>query len=72
VIIVLVTLNFTFTLLSSPEKFSESVAKARYGAIYTGLDVWRFPALFQSTLFYEIRIMYALVISGLVSFGIQS
>jgi hypothetical protein len=72
VLIVLVTLNFTFTLFSSPEKFSQSEAKASYGAIYSGLDVWRFPALFQSTLFYEIRIMYALVISGLVSFGMQS
>jgi hypothetical protein len=63
-------LNLTFTLFSSPEKFAQSEAKARYGAIYSGLDVWRFPALFQSTLFYEIRIMYALVISGLVAFGI--
>jgi hypothetical protein len=70
-LIVLITLNFIFTLLSTPEKFSKSSAKARYGAIYTGLDVWRFPALFQSTLFYEIRVMYALVISGLVSFGMQ-
>jgi hypothetical protein len=72
ILIILISLNFTFTLLSSPEKLSESKAKAKYGAIYSGLDVWRFPALFQSTLFYEIRIMYALVISGLVSFGMQS
>jgi hypothetical protein len=70
-LIVLITLNFTFTLLSSPDKFSKPETKARYGAIYTGLDVWRFPALFQSTLFYEIRIIYALVISGFVSFGMQ-
>jgi hypothetical protein len=72
VLIILISLNFTFTLLSSPEKLSEAKAKARYGAIYSGLDVWRFPALFQSTLFYQIRILYAIVISGLVSFGMQS
>ncbi len=46
VLIVFIIFNFTFTLFSSPDKFCQKEAKARYGAIYSGLDVWRFSALF--------------------------
>jgi hypothetical protein len=70
-LVIMIILNCTFTLLYSTKKLCELEVKARYGAIYTGLDVWRFPALYQSTLFYEIRVMYAIVISGFVSFGMQ-
>jgi hypothetical protein len=66
-----IILNQTFLQRNSPETLLHKLIKTRYGTLYSGLDVWRKAALFQSTFFFSLRLIYAFTVCFISSFGLQ-
>jgi hypothetical protein len=56
---------------NSPETLLHKFIKTRFGALYSGLDVWRQAAIFQSTFFYSLRLIYAITVCLISAFGLQ-
>ena len=62
-------INFVFTVRKPARTLSRYDAKDKFGSMYTGLNIYSKAALFQSTLFYIIRMLLAISIVTLPFFA---
>ena len=69
VIVIFVVVNFVLTVRKPAHTLSRHDSKDKFGSMYTGLNIYSKAALFQSTLFYLIRILLALSIVTLPFFA---
>ena len=68
-LILAVCLQFIFTMLNEPIQLIKS--RDKFGSIYTGVDVYRKSALFQCSLFYILRFLYAATLNIPEPFGLK-